>query len=330
MLPSQKNPPAAWALILAFAAVYLTWGTTYLAIKWGVQNERIPPFLFGGSRVTTAGVILLAFQLLRGNSIRLPRRDFAAVAAIGAIMFVGGNGLLGVGQKTLGSGESAVLAATSPLWIGLLGMLWPQGDQLTLRGWLGILVGLLGVLLLNIPRLDHPELILNQLGPFCVLGSAASWALGTLLARQHRPNCSHLTTAAWQMTLGGSALLLVGVAAGEVHQLPDRLTLGAVIAFLYLLVVGSFIGFIAYSWLLGHVSAARVGTHSYVNPVVAVILGWAVGEPFSIWLAGAIAVILAGVALVRNGETRPPTTVAPPVSEEPVDMFEGEDVEKRP
>lgn len=307
MQPRVDNQPrpASWMFILAFALVYIAWGTTYLALKVGVQIERIPPALFGGTRVTTAGVILLLYQLLRGDVIWLSRRDFGAIALTGAVMFIGGNGLLSVGQTTLDSGAAAVLAATAPLWIALFGLFWPDADRLNWRGWLGLLIGLLGVLFLFGPKVQQPERLFRDPGPWFVLGSAASWALGTLLSRHHRPNCSHLTTAAWQMTLGGGALILVAFALGEPERMPEQITWNAVIAFLYLLVAGSFVGFIAYNWLLGHASAAEVGTHSYVNPAVAVMIGWLSGEPFTLWLGGGIIVILAGVALVRNSERRP-------------------------
>lgn len=295
--------PVPWAIVIAFASIYIGWGTTYLAIRWGVKDEHWPPALFSGSRVVLAGIILLAVQAARKQPIGLSFRDLKSVSVTGAIMFIGGNGLLTLAQTTLDSGAAAVLASTCPLWIGLLGMLWPDGDRLTPRGWLGLLVGLVGVILLFAPKVNHPDQIFRDVALFCVLGSAASWALGTLLARHRRPNCSHLTTAGWQLTLGGSALVLVGVCCGELHRVPSELTAKAVVAFLYLLIVGSLVGFIAYNYLLTHVSAAKVGTHSYVNPVVAVVIGCLSGEEFSLWLGLSIAVILGGVALVRKGET---------------------------
>jgi drug/metabolite transporter (DMT)-like permease len=298
--PAQPHPdPPAWAIMLGFACIYISWGTTFLAIKWGVQVERIPPALFGGARVGTAGLILLAYVALRGHSLALSWRDLKIILVTAVLMFVGGNGLLAIGQTTLESSVAAVLTATGPLWIGMLGWCWGD-DRLSMRGWLGLIVGLAGVLLLFGPELDEPAKIFRDWAPFCVLGSAATWAIATLLVRHHRPGCSYLTAAAWQMTIGGATLFCLGIIFGEPAHMPARITGGVVIAFLYLLIVGSFVGFIAYNWLLLHVSAAKVGTHAYVNPAVAVVIGWAIGEPFTWWLVGGICVILIGVALVRS------------------------------
>jgi drug/metabolite transporter (DMT)-like permease len=306
--PSFARRPAAWSLALAFALVYLSWGTTYLAIKEGVKNQQLPPALFGGVRVCLAGLLVLAYLAWRGRSVRLPWRELVGVGRIGLILFVGGNGLITVAEKTVPSGVAAVLAATTPLWMGLLEMCWPGGDRLRLGGWLGLLLGLAGILILLAPRLQAPEALRNEVGLLLVLGSAGSWALGSLLLR-HRPSgAPHLTAAAYQMVLGGGALALVGLAVGEAGELtPDHFTAGAAFAFFYLLVVGSLVGFVAYNWLLGHVPAAQAGTYAYVNPVVAILVGWLWGEEeLTGWIVGGMVVILAGVALIRTGGRRPP------------------------
>jgi drug/metabolite transporter (DMT)-like permease len=305
-MPAINPParPATWALVLAFALIYLSWGTTYLAIKKGVKDEQLPPALFGGVRVCLAGLLLLGYLAMRGQSVRLPLRDLGITAAFGCILFVGGNGLITLAEKTVPSGAAAVLAATTPLWIGLFVMLCPGGERLSRRGWLGLAVGLAGVVLLLSPRLRDPADFVRDLGPLLVLGSAFCWSFGSVLMRWRRPSGSHLAGAAYQMVLGGGCLALLGLAAGETQQLPTRITPGAVGAFCYLLVVGSLVGFVAYNWLLGHVSAAHVSTYAYVNPAVAVLVAWADGEEVTPWLLGGIAVILAGVALVRGGAPR--------------------------
>src|SRR5947207_11765486 len=132
--PSSPPRPATWALLLAFTAVYLSWGTTYLAIKAGVRH--LPPALFGGGRLVLAGLVLLAFLALRGERLRLPRRELLWVALPGVLLFVGGNGLVTWAEVTVDSGVASVLVATTPLWIGLLGSLWPNGERLSVRGWL--------------------------------------------------------------------------------------------------------------------------------------------------------------------------------------------------
>jgi drug/metabolite transporter (DMT)-like permease len=301
---SQSSPrrPAAWALILAFALVYVSWGTTYLAIKRGVKDEHLPPALFGGVRVCLAGLILLSYLALRGENLRLSRRDLFGVTLGGVLLFVGGNNLLALAERTVPSGVAAIIAATTPLWIALLGMFWPGGDRLGGRGWLGLLIGLGGVVLLLWPTLHHPSDFLSDYGPLLMLASAASWSLGALFLRHWGLRAPHLATAAYQMAIGGACQALTGVAAGEIAELPAQITAGAVGAFVYLLIVGSLIGFVAFNWLLGHVSAARAGTYAYVNPIIALFVGCLVdGEELTFWALGGISVILTGVALVRGG-----------------------------
>jgi drug/metabolite transporter (DMT)-like permease len=312
--------PAAWALGLGFAIIYLSWGTTYLAIRKGV--EVFPPALFGGLRIGLAGLLLLAFLWLRGVPLAVPRRDLPWLAAVGGLLFVGGNGLISLGQKTVPSGAASVLVATTPLWIALVDWLWPHGERLTTQGWLGLLIGPVGVLVLLAPRLSDPAALLEEVGPLFILGSALAWAVGSVLSRHRRPGGSHLATAAWQMVLGGGGLTLIGLAAGEAARLtPGHFTPTVVFAFFYLLVVGSLLGFVTFNWLLGHVSAALVGTYAYVNPVVAILVGWLLGgEALSGWTIGGMLVILAGVALVRGGVRPEEAAAAPPRDAQTADL----------
>ncbi len=296
--------PSPWALVLAFALIYLSWGTTYLAILIGVRDEHLPPALFGGVRVGTAGLLLFGYSAWQGHRLRLGRRDLRVTAGAGVLLFVCGNGLITWAEETVDSGVAAVLAATTPLWIGLLAYLWPKGERLTRRGWFGLALGLGGVLVLLAPRLSHPAAFVHDFGPLLVLGSAASWGLGALVIRHHPPAGDHLAIAAYQMMIGGAALALVGILLGEPARLPDHVTPGAAGAFLYLLVVGSLIGFVAFNWLLRHVKASQVSTYAYVNPIVAVVIGWAAGEALTPWVVGGIGVILTGVFLVRGGTSR--------------------------
>jgi drug/metabolite transporter (DMT)-like permease len=321
---NSQHRPAAWALILAFALVYVSWGTTYLAIKRGVKDEHLPPALFGGVRVCLAGVLLLGYLGLRGEPLRLVRRDLIGVTMGGILLFVGGNNLLAMSEKTVPSGVAAILAATTPLWIALLEMFWPHGDRLTGRGWLGLVIGMAGVVLLLWPKLHHPADFLNDFGPLLMLGSAASWSLGALFLRHWGLRAPHLTIAAYQMAIGGACQALTGVVAGEISQLPAQITPGAVGAFVYLLIVGSLVGFVAFNWLLGHVSAARAGTYAYVNPIIALLVGCLVdGEELTLWALGGITVILTGVALVRGAaQRRDAAQAARPPADQPAEPEE--------
>jgi drug/metabolite transporter (DMT)-like permease len=300
-----RRPPT-WTLVLAFGLVYLSWGTTYLAIREGVKD--LPPALFGGVRITTAGLLLFGFLALRRQPLRLPRRDLLRTALVSLLLFVGGNGLITWGEMTVESGAASVLAATTPLWLGLLEVVRPGGERLAGWGWLGLLAGLVGVLLLLPIPADLAEFF-RRPGPFLVIGSAFFWALGSIVLRGRSRRSPHLTSAAYQMVFGGSALALTGLLCGEASRLtPEHFTATAVFAFFYLLVVGSLVGYLAFTYLLQHVSATLVGTYAYVNPAVAILVGWLLGgERLTLGVLGGLAAILMGVALVRAGARRPLT-----------------------
>lgn len=303
--PRLKEPrPAAWAIAAAFALVYVSWGTTYLVIRMGVHDEQLPPGLFGGSRVALAGLLLLAFVGARGESLRFSRRDGFWIGLSGLLLFVGGNGLINVAEKTVASSQAAVLVATTPLWLALLETVWPGGERLAGRGWLGLLVGVAGVFVL---RCQAPVDLLHDPGTLFVLGSSSCWSLGSIVVRHHRPAGAHLAAAAYQMIVGGSVLTLIGLALGEGTELtPEHFNARSAFTFFYLLIVGSLVGFVAFNWLLGHVSATLVGTYAYVNPLIAVLVGWLLGgETITPSMVGGMFVILAAVALVRGAAHKP-------------------------
>ncbi len=299
--PSPRAP-ATWAIALAFTLLYLSWGTTYLASRIGIHTCRMPPALFGGVRVCLAGLVLLVYLRGRGEALSLPRGELRAAFLGGLLLFVGGNGLITAAMEYVPSNVAAVLAASTPLWMALMEMFWPGGERLTGRGWLGLLIGLAGVVIIMGPRLEAPTTLFQDPGLFLVIGSTLSWALGSLVLRYRQKTGPHLTVAALQMVLGGGGLALVGLALGESQRLTaDKLTPTALGSFVYLLVFGSLVGFVAFNYLLGHVSAARVGTYAYVNPVVAILVGCSVGhEELTAAVAVGMVVILAGVALIRG------------------------------
>ncbi len=308
---SLGTQPSSFAIILGFALVYLSWGTTYLPTRIAIYDENMPPLLFGGVRIGCGGLCLLAYQVLCGDGIRLTRADFAKIAGVSFFLFIGGSGLMFAANKTINSSVCAVLAATTPLWIGLFAMLWPHGDRLNMRGWLGLVVGLAGVLVLVGPKLSSREEFVRHIGVTLMLGSAACWALGTLILRHVRLRTPHLTTAGYQLLFGGVGLFLTGLLLGEGTRWPASLTPRVVEAFLYLLLFGSLVGFVAYNWLLGHVAATKVGTYAYVNPIVAIFVGWAFGEEVTGGLFVGIGIILLGVFLIRGGERKRPLAVPP-------------------
>jgi drug/metabolite transporter (DMT)-like permease len=291
---------------LAFMLVYLSWGTTFFAIRAGVHTYGLPPALFGGVRVSLAGWMLLGYLWLRGERLGMPRRDVFWVIVAGLLFFIGGNGLLTAAMGRVPSGIGSLLGATTPLWMALVELALPWGERLTPRGWLGLVVGMSGVLFLMMPKMQDAQGFAPDTGHLFLLGSSVTWALGSVIVRHRRGSGSHLAVAGYQMVAGGSALALIGLGLGEMQELtPDKLVPGALASFLYLLVFGSLVGFVAFNWLLGHVPAALVGTYAYVNPLVAVLVGRLLGgEELDGWIAGGMVVILTGVALVRGAGVR--------------------------
>jgi drug/metabolite transporter (DMT)-like permease len=303
MVQRTTGHAARWIVGLAFVSLYLSWGTTYYAIRVGVHDHHLPPALFGGVRVCLAGLILLIFLRIRIQALWLTPHEFITAILGGLLLFVGGNGLMTAGLGGMPSGIAAVLTATTPLWVSVMETIWPRGDKLTIRGWLGIAAGLVGVLLLYLPELQKSGELFPNFAPLLIMASNLSWALGSVVLR-HRPSAqAHLTLAAYQMVIGGGGLALLGLTIGEVNQLStEQLAPGAFASFFYLLIVGSLVGFVAFNYLLNHVSAPLVGTYAYVNPMIAILVGWALGgEAMYLWTLGGMVVILVGVALVRSG-----------------------------
>ncbi len=310
MNPRSSNVPSSstWQVGLALGLVYVCWSTTYFAIQEGVRT--LPPFLFGGTRVALAGVCVLAWLWLRGRLVATSSLAVFGMWVAGSLMFVGGNGLINLGQKTVPSGLASVLVATCPLFLALLEWLTPGGDRLPLLAWFGLLAGLVGVVILALGRgLGADAPVPGML--FC-LASAFTWALGSVVARHWPSGCSLIQTAGVHLLLGGLTMTVLGIVIGETTELrPESFTTEAVLAFFWLLIVGSLVGFVAYVWLLGHVSAALAGSYAYVNPVLAILIGWALGgETITSGMVMGLVVILAGVALVRAAPGVPPSVEA--------------------
>ena len=298
--PSREEAPSTLAIATAFFLIYISWGTTYKATGHAMQVLEMPPALFGGVRLLLAGAILLVYQAWRRQSLRLTRDDCWRLLPISVCLFPMGNLFINLGQRNVPSGIAAILIATTPLWIGFLGMFWPNGERLTLRGWLGLIIGFGGILLALTPQMKDGFNLLQDYPSLLVLGSAASWALGSLFSRHLAPQISHLTSAAYQMVLGGVFQTAIGTVSGEWPDFLQKIDGEALGIFMYLLIVGSLTGFIAFNWLLGHIPAAKVGTYAYVNPIIAVFIGWFAREEIHAWVFVGFTVILVGVYLIRG------------------------------
>jgi len=290
---AAEDPRIRARIVAAFATIYLVWGSTFLAIRIGVQ--QLPPLLFGGLRFLLAGSLLALVALTLRE--RFPRRvlEWRWMVLFSLLMITFSNGMGTVALQYVPSNEGALLAASSAIWIAVLGAIGPRGHALTVRGLLGVLLGCIGVLLIVWPRGAQPA---GQLGwQALILASNLSWAVGTILYRDSALAIGPIAFNAVMMLLGGTWLVLGGVATGELPRWEWRP--GGIAAMVYLAVFGSALAYTAYSWLLKRVPADRVGTFAYVNPAVAAVLGWAVLDESlgALQLVGMVVVLL-GVALV--------------------------------
>ncbi|MDH7453969.1 drug/metabolite exporter YedA [Luteimonas composti] len=281
-------PASTLAIALALSAVYLVWGSTYLAIRFALEGGW-PPLLMGGVRFIVAGAFLYTVLRLRGTSAPT-RLQWRNTAFVGLLLLAVGNGLVCIAEQTVSSGLAAVAVASMPLWMALFAAL--RGERPRRVEWLGLAVGFAGVAWLN----AGSSLTATPLGLVALLVAAVSWAYGSVWSRG-RDLPSPFMGAAAQMLCGGVAMLVVGLALGERFDgWPDARGLLSVG---YLASIGSLVGFSAYIWLLHHVRPALAGSYAYVNPVIAVLLGaWLAGERFGMHDIGAMAVVLSGVVAI--------------------------------
>jgi drug/metabolite transporter (DMT)-like permease len=277
-----------WAVPLALAAVYLIWGSTYLAIRFALEGG-FPPFLLGGIRFAIAGAVLYGVLRLRGMGAPT-RAQWGNAAVMGVLLLLLGNGMVNLAEQTVSSGMAAVAVASAPLWMGIFAAM--RGDRPTRLEWLGLAIGFVGVLWLN----ADSSLTASPKGLVALLVASVAWSYGSIWSRG-RDLAPPFMNAAAQMLCGGVAMLVVGLVLGErMHALPTPTALGA---FAYLVVAGSWIGFSAYVWLLGNVRPALAGSYAYVNPAIAVMLGAALaGERFEAVELVAMGVILLGVVAI--------------------------------
>lgn len=287
------------SLVLAFAAIYLIWGSTYLAIRYAV--ESIPPLLMMAMRHFTAGTLLYAWLRFRGTPAPL-KLHWRNAAIAGAFFFLGSHGTLAWAEQKVPSGLAALLCATLPLWIVALSPFMEKKRDLSRKVMAGLVLGFLGVAILIGPAALHSEGGLSLLGAAVVLLASLLWAVGTIYTqRAWLPSSSSLSSA-MQMIAGGVLLCAVGLSTGEAGRLHlSAVTLKSAVALAYLTIFGSLVAFTAFTWLHKVSSATRNSTYAYVNPVVAVFVGWLfAGEAVGIRTLLATAIILSGVALVST------------------------------
>ena len=298
--PSRREefaPPSRWQIVLGFAAIYLIWGSTYLGIRYAV--ESIPPLLMMGIRHFTAGLLVFVWTRRRGDTAPT-RLQWGYATVTGALLFLGSHGTIAWAEQRIPSGLAALLCATLPLWTVLLAS--RAEGKLGAKVWTGLLLGFGGVALLIGPDAISSGRRLDLVAAGAGLASAFLWAAGTIYSQRVKLPASTVLSASMQMMAGGASLLIVSLIAGEPSALNvAAITEKSVFALVYLIVFGSIIAFTVFTWLVTVSSSSQVSTYAYVNPVVAVFLGWALAdERIGARTIAATVIILASVALVSG------------------------------
>lgn len=312
MAETRASEPRA-AVLAAFAAVYLIWGSTYLAIRYAI--ETLPPFLMAGTRFMTAGAALYLFMRLRG--VAVPARvHWRSAFLLGGMLLLCGNGAVVWAEHRIASGIAALLVAVEPLWIVLLEWLRPGGRRPSARTAAGVVLGFGGLVILVGPQ-ELGGGRVDVLGAFVVVVAALSWAAGSLYSREAPLPASPFLATAMQMLAGGALLIAAGVVTGEPGRVdPSAFSTKSLAALAYLTVFGSLVAFTAYIWLLGVVSPARASTYAYVNPLVAVVLGWALADEALDARVALSAVVIVGAVAMIIAASREAERAARPAAED--------------
>lgn len=259
-------------ILVAFASVYLLWGSTFVAIRYVTQ--LLHPAFVSGLRYVIAGAVLMACLLLRRRSVRLSRGDWWRVTVLGFIMFTVNTTLVSYGGRVLSAGLTALFIAAIPLFMAVLEAMLPGGSTMSRMGWAGTLTGFAGLALLTSHGVRGQSLTgTRALACLALLLAAFAWAVGSLLARRMTMQASPMVSSAWQMLIAGTMNMLIGVGAGGLQH--SHWTPGAWMAMVYLALFGSVAGYTSYMYLLRNVRLAAAATYAYINPIVAVLLGWA-------------------------------------------------------
>jgi len=294
-----------WKTLLAFGIIYFVWGSTFLAIKIGVAE--VPPFLLAAMRFTVAGLVLYLWMLLKGE--RNPTaREWGSVILLAAVIFACDYGLLFWAEQRVPSGVAAVMLATIPAFMALSEIIILRTQKLTLRLVIALAIGFCGVAVLVVRQFNLGGEPINRAGAVALIIGALSWSIASALAKKLPLPPSKVMSSGSQMLAGGVLLSVVAAVSGEFQGFhPTAVSTKAWLALLYLIVAGSIVGFTAYVWLLHHYSPTKVGTYAYVNPVVAVLLGYfAGGEPLGERTIIGSACVLASVVMITTAGAKMP------------------------
>ncbi len=298
--PSATAKPNTVLLLFAFLAIYVIWGSTYLAIRYAI--ETLPPFLMGGARFLTAGFILYFYVRVFKGVPNPSRAQWKNAAIIGALLLFIGNGAVVWAEQYVASGITALIITTEPIWVVLLSWLWlnkgrPNGGTL-----FGIVLGMVGMAVLVGRGLLVGEVEIHPLGVAAIIVATIAWAVGSLYGIGADLPTSPLLSTSMQMLAGGILQAFVGIASGEWSRLDlARVSVSSGLALVYLIFFGSIVAFTAYSWLVKNAPPSRVATYAYVNPVIAVFLGWAMaGEAVTVQTLVAAAILVGAVVVITR------------------------------
>ncbi len=288
-------------VIVAFTLVYILWGSTYIGIAIAV--EHVAPLMMGAARFIVAGALMLGWQTLRGTRVLIPLRELIRLTIIGFLLLVSGNIILAWAETILPSGLAALIIAITPLWFLLLEHFSSRGDRIAPKGIAGIVLGLGGVVVLLWPDLSGSSTVGKRelfAASILLLGSM-SWALGSILSKRWHTSADPYTASGWEMLNAGLINLLLALSFGQHHH--TVWARSSVLAIGYLVIAGSLVGFTAYIWLLRNVPTPKVATYAYVNPIVAVFLGWLIkDEKITPFIIGGAVIVVISVILVTGAK----------------------------
>jgi drug/metabolite transporter (DMT)-like permease len=289
-------------VILAFGLVYLFWGSTYLAIDIAVQT--IPPALMCGLRFTIAGVIMLAVCAITGHRVVYSGKQIALASVVGLLLLMGGNLTLSYAELTVSSGLSALIIAITPLWFLVLDSLLLGDHHISRRGKAGLALGIVGLFVLVWPELQAGGIGRKELwASISLIAGSFSWALGSVLSKRWQSGMDVFGATAWQVTAAGAGNFIFALLNGDFSHVTWAPRSLAAVG--YLVVCGSWIGYTAYIWLLEHVPTSKVSTYAYVNPVVAVFLGWLIlHERVDRFILAGSAIVVLSVVLVTSAKVK--------------------------
>lgn len=300
----NPHPPSAVRIWIAIISVYIVWGSTYLAIRFAVQT--MPPFLMAGVRFLISGSLLYLIRRVLGDP-QPTGQEWRSASIIGIFLLVGGNGGVVWAEQWVVSGVAALLVATAPLWMILIDTLHPRGHKSGPKVILGVILGFAGIFILIHPFQSMRQGDIHLIGALVLILASLFWSIGSLYSRQAKLPSSPLLGTGMEMLAGGGGLILLGILSGEMRQLNwGAISKQSWLGLIYLIVFGSWIGFTAYTWLLRTAPTPLVSTYAYVNPIVAVFLGYFIAEePLTVRILIATVLVVGSVALITITQQNP-------------------------